>query len=51
MFFTIVLLGTLLAGRSVDRENAAEYNLVVRAGNDYCGVNRTGIDTGKERFS
>ena len=25
--------------QSVDRELAAEFNLVVRAGSDYCGVN------------
>ena len=32
----------------MDREVSAEYNLVVRAGNDYCGVNRTGDDNGME---
>ena len=36
--------GILRAGRSVDREVAAEYNLIIRAGNDYCGVNKTDID-------
>ena len=40
--------GIIKAGRSVDREVSSEYNLVVRAGNDYCGVNRTGEDTGTE---
>ena len=28
----------------MDREVAAEYNLIIRAGNDYCGVNKTDID-------
>ena len=32
----------------MDREVSAEYNLVVRAGNDYCGVNGTGDDNGME---
>ena len=34
----------LQAGRRVDREVAAEFNLIVRAGNDYCGVNITSVD-------
>ena len=46
--FLMISLGILQAGLSVDRETAAEYNLIVRAGHDYCGVNRTGIDIGTE---
>ena len=44
--YEMYFLGIIKAGRSVDREVSAEYNLIVRAGNDYCGVNRTGEDTG-----
>ena len=48
--FLMISLGILQAGLSVDRETAVEYNLIVRAGHDSCGVNRTGIDIGTEIY-
>jgi hypothetical protein len=46
----MISLGILQTGLSLDRETAGEYNLIVRAGHDYCGVNRTGIDIGTEIY-
>jgi hypothetical protein len=43
--FVANVLGELTSWNKVDREVAREFNLIVRAGDDICGVNST-IDTG-----